>query len=115
MSSHHHQAPANITSARQAHSADIRARERKYLFSMGVRTACFLIAVFVVSGWLRWALIVAAFILPYIAVVIANAGNSKENARRPWFMRLTHRQIESQQNSSEQDESGQSSGPPPNP
>lgn len=40
---------------------------------MGVRTACFILAFFT-GGVLRWVLIAAAFVLPYIAVVAANSG-----------------------------------------
>jgi hypothetical protein len=40
---------------------------------MGIRTLCFVGAVVVGDGWLRWVLIVGAFILPYVAVVMANS------------------------------------------
>ena len=48
---------------------------------MGIRTACFIAAVLVwhVSGWLSGVLIVAALVLPYVAVVMANAASSKED------------------------------------
>jgi Protein of unknown function (DUF3099) len=39
---------------------------------MGIRTLCFLGAIVVGSGWLRWSLVAAALILPYFAVVMAN-------------------------------------------
>lgn len=45
---------------------------RKYLFSMGLRTICFVLAV-VFTGPARWVCVVLAVILPYIAVVVANA------------------------------------------
>ena len=48
----------------------------RYLVSMGVRTACFLLAV-VVHGPLRWMFVLAAIVLPYIAVVFANAGRER--------------------------------------
>ena len=48
----------------------------RYLVSMGVRTACFLLAV-VVHGPLRWVFVLAAIVLPYIAVVFANAGRER--------------------------------------
>jgi Protein of unknown function (DUF3099) len=67
-------ASVNITSARPSKSADIRSREVRYLISMGVRTACFVLAI-VVDGPLRWILIAASFVLPYFAVVIANTAN----------------------------------------
>jgi Flp pilus assembly protein TadB len=63
-----------ITTARRSRSADIRSREVRYLVSMGVRTVCFILAI-VVSGPLRWVFVVAAFVLPYFAVVMANAGS----------------------------------------
>jgi hypothetical protein len=49
----------------------------RYLLSMGIRTACFVLAV-VALGMLHWTvigwgLVIAAVILPYIAVVVANA------------------------------------------
>ena len=40
---------------------------------MAIRTMCFLGAVVVGPGWLRWVLVIGAFILPYIAVVMANS------------------------------------------
>jgi len=48
----------------------------RYLVSMGVRTACFLLAV-VVHGPLRWVFVLAAIVLPYLAVVFANAGRER--------------------------------------
>ena len=36
-------------------------------------------AIFVASGWWRWVLIVAALVLPYVAVVMANASSSKSD------------------------------------
>ena len=62
-----------ITGVRPALSEDQGARTRKYLISMFLRTACFVGAV-IAEGWLRWVLIAGAVFLPYIAVVIANAG-----------------------------------------
>ena len=62
-----------ITSASIALSLDQAGRKRRYLISMSLRTICFIGAVFT-SGNLRWALIFGAIFLPYIAVVIANAG-----------------------------------------
>jgi hypothetical protein len=44
---------------------------------MGVRTACVVAAIFV-PGWPRWVLIAGAVVLPYFAVVMANAGRENE-------------------------------------
>lgn len=65
-----------ITTAPAARSADIAARQRRYLMSMAIRTVCFVGAVAVGPGWLRWVLIVGAVFLPYVAVVLANAAPS---------------------------------------
>jgi hypothetical protein len=52
-------------------------RMRRYLVSMGIRTVCFILAVVALAGlhWtlIGWALVVAAVLLPYVAVVMANA------------------------------------------
>lgn len=66
-----------ITSAQRSLSAEQSGRTRKYLISMGIRTACVIGAIFV-PGWPRWVLIAGAVILPYLAVVIANAGKSHD-------------------------------------
>jgi Protein of unknown function (DUF3099) len=56
-------------------------RIRRYLISMGIRTICFILAVVALAGlhWtlIGWTLVVAAVILPYIAVVMANATRSR--------------------------------------
>lgn len=75
-------ASIRITSATTGRSADIGARQRRYLLSMMVRTVCFVLAVVVAltggPGWLLWTLLAGAFILPYVAVVMANAGASTD-------------------------------------
>jgi Protein of unknown function (DUF3099) len=70
-------APVVITSARASRSDDIRRRQVRYLISMGIRTACFVL-VFVVHGPARWAFLVGSLVLPYVAVVIANASSSRQ-------------------------------------
>jgi hypothetical protein len=68
-----------ITGARRGVRDDVNNRTRRYLISMGVRTVCFLLAV-VTDGWLRWALIAAAVVLPYLSVVFANGGRERIEA-----------------------------------
>lgn len=65
--------PISITSAQVAHSEEQPGRAKRYLISMIIRTACFIGAVLTPSPY-RWFLIAGAVLLPYIAVVIANAG-----------------------------------------
>ena len=49
---------------------------------MSLRTLCFVGAVLVGRGWLRWVLIAGALVLPYIAVVMANAVSSNDDGFR---------------------------------
>lgn len=62
-----------ITTARRSPSEDTAARQRRYLFSMALRTLCVVGAVVVGPGWFRWVLIAGAVALPQIAVIAANA------------------------------------------
>jgi Protein of unknown function (DUF3099) len=78
-----HNGPADaesvrITSAHAGHSERVAGRQRRYLVSMGIRTVCFVLAV-VTDGWLRWAFIVAAVVLPYFAVIVANASGEVDD------------------------------------
>jgi len=66
-----------ITTAPTSHGDDIDRRRRRYVISMAIRTVCFLGAVLVGDGWLRWVLVAAAFILPYVAVVMANTASPR--------------------------------------
>jgi len=64
---------------------DQSARMRRYLLSMGIRTACFVLAVFTLTvlHWtvVGWVLVAGAVVLPYIAVVMANATRSQGSVR----------------------------------
>jgi hypothetical protein len=48
---------------------------------MGVRVVCLVLAIFFLTGWLRWVGMAAAIILPWIAVVLANAGPVGDGAQ----------------------------------
>ncbi|MFE9392422.1 DUF3099 domain-containing protein [Streptomyces sp. NPDC006784] len=69
-----------ITGARQGLQEDVRGRQRRYVISMLVRTLAVILTVVLwnVERPLAVATLVIGLILPYIAVVIANAG--RENA-----------------------------------
>ena len=87
--------PVRITTATAGHSADIRSRQRRYVISMGIRTLCFVLAVvFRHVPPLMWAFIVASFLLPYVAVVMANAGSSGESGGVDYFDPTEGRSIE---------------------
>src|SRR5690349_3653854 len=71
--------PVRITTASASRDEDISARQKRYLVAMGFRTVCFVAAIFVTPIWLRVVLIVGALVLPYVAVVMANAGTTKSD------------------------------------
>ncbi len=48
----------------------------RYAISMAIRTVCVVLAV-VVDGPLRWVFVAGAVLLPYVAVVLANAGRER--------------------------------------
>jgi len=69
-----------ITSAAASRNADIALRQKRYLVSMGIRTVCFvgaIVASLLEIHWLWPILIVGALVLPYVAVVMANAATTK--------------------------------------
>ena len=68
-----------ITTAASSRNDDISARQRRYVFSMSIRTLCFIGAVVVGPGVLRWVLVAGAVLLPYVAVVMANAVASRSD------------------------------------
>lgn len=68
--------PISISSAKYAHSEEIPGRMKRYVISMAIRTICFIGAVMAPSPY-RWFLIAGAVLLPYFAVVIANAGQEQ--------------------------------------
>ncbi len=69
-----------ITGARSGLTEDVRGRQRRYVISMLVRTLCVVLTVVLwnVQRELAWLTLALGVLLPYVAVVIANAG--RENA-----------------------------------
>lgn len=68
-----------ITTARSSAAADMKSRQRRYAWSMSIRLVCFVAAVAVGPGVLMWLLIAGAVFLPLFAVVIANAGDQRND------------------------------------
>ena len=76
--------PDVITTAGRSGSEDRRLRQRRYAITQAVRLACFVLAVALpVPLGARLALVVGAFILPWLGVVSANAGPSVDRRARP--------------------------------
>jgi hypothetical protein len=89
--------PVLVTTAGRSPREEQRERERRYLVTMGLRVVCFILAIVLFGVGLRW---VAAFavagslILPWVAVVAANAGPRRTTEQRPsLFHRHPPRQL----------------------
>jgi Protein of unknown function (DUF3099) len=80
-----------ITSTRAPLSDDLSRRARRYMLQMGLRTVCFLGAVFTwgrVPTAVSVTLLIGAVVLPYVAVVLANAGRERPQQADP-FVEIT--------------------------
>lgn len=64
----------------------------RYALAMGIRTACFIL-IFVLHGPWMWVAAGGALLLPYVAVLIANAG--RERLPVAWGTGRTTRPVES--------------------
>ena len=74
----------SVTGVRRGTSDDLAQRQKRYLISMSIRTVSFVLAV-VTHGPVRWIFVAAAVVLPYIAVVMANAvGSGAAQAPTPY-------------------------------
>lgn len=75
----------SVTSLGQSPEDERKARMIKYTIAMTVRVICLILGM-VVQGWLMWVMFAGAILLPYFAVVIANAqgsGKSQPKAQAP--------------------------------
>lgn len=79
-----HPDSVNITDAQPGSSADLRSREKRYGITMAFRVACFIAMIWVPSPY-RWVLLVAAAVLPYVAVIFANQADQRR--QQPPFER----------------------------
>jgi hypothetical protein len=70
-----------ITQAPRPHSDEMDQRIGRYLVSMAIRTICVLLVFFVHNGPARVAFAIGAVFLPYVAVVMANAGYTRKMIR----------------------------------
>lgn len=77
------QEPTVITTAGRSGSEDRRLRQRRYAVTQAIRVSCFVLAVALpVPLVVRLVLIVGALLLPWIGVISANGGPSRENRLR---------------------------------
>lgn len=74
-----------VTDAARSRVEERDERVRRYLWSMGVRTLCFILAVTLLHGWEQWVAIAASLVLPWVAVIVANAGPVRPQRQQPAF------------------------------
>ncbi|WP_076814977.1 DUF3099 domain-containing protein [Pseudofrankia asymbiotica] len=84
------QQPVLITSAADPRHVDIHRRQSQYLFWMACRVLCFVLAVVLFHGWIRFLAVVAALIIPWVAVVVANGGPAPARGRPVGFRPASH-------------------------
>ena len=73
----------SITSAPEPLTDDMARRQKRYLLQMGVRVVCFAVAALSwgrIPMWTSVILLVAAIVLPYTAVLFANAGRERRDS-----------------------------------
>jgi hypothetical protein len=68
-----------ITGARAGLQEDVRGRQRRYVISMSIRTVSVILAASLwnVERYVAMVALVLGAVLPYIAVVVANAGRER--------------------------------------
>jgi len=94
--SHPDEDVVRITTAAGSRAEDISRRQRRYLASMSLRTICFVGAVVAALNDIAWLwpiLIAGAIILPYIAVVAANAAANMSDGFKLRDADFSHREI----------------------
>ena len=66
-----------VTTAAKSPGDELRERQRRYLVTMAVRVVCWILAIVLFGLGLRWEggiAVAASLILPWVAVIAANAG-----------------------------------------
>lgn len=71
--------PVRITTAPISPADEQRVRIRRYVISMGIRTLCFFLAIAFRESWLMWVFLVGAVFMPYVAVVLANTADHRND------------------------------------
>lgn len=75
--------PILVTTAPVSPGDERRTRERRYLITMAVRLVAFIVAIVFATGWIRVIAVILALVLPWVAVVFANAGPAKPAGKAP--------------------------------
>jgi len=78
--------PVLITTAPPNPAAERRARERRYLITMGIRLVCFVLAIVLFELDLKLVAgfaVAGSLVLPWVAVIAANAGPRRTQSSEP--------------------------------
>jgi Flp pilus assembly protein TadB len=78
-----HDEPILVTTAPVSPADERRSRERRYLITMAVRVVAFVVAIVFATGWIRVVAVILALVLPWVAVVLANAGPTRAAREQP--------------------------------
>lgn len=87
--------PVLVTTAGKSPREELRDRQRRYLITMGIRVICFILAIVLFGVGLRWVAafaVAASLILPWVAVIAANAG-PRRVVERPSLYHRDRRQL----------------------
>jgi hypothetical protein len=76
-----------ITTAPVSYDEEYRRRVRRYSITMGTRTVLFLLSVFLLPGAWKAVGIIASLIMPWVAVVAANAAPPRRKEKAPSLYR----------------------------
>lgn len=77
--------PVVITDIASSRTAEIRSRERRYVIAMVFRAVCFVAATLLFHGPARWLAVAVAIMMPWLAVVLANAPAKVKVSRQAAF------------------------------
>lgn len=69
--------PVLITTAAPSRVDEFNDRRNQYILVMSIRVLCFILAVVIPITWLRMVFVVAALVLPWVAVLAANQVKAK--------------------------------------
>lgn len=85
-----------VTTAAKSPRQEQRERERRYLITMGLRVLCFIAAIVLFGVGLRWVAafaVVGSLVLPWVAVVAANAGPRRTVETPALYQRTPPREL----------------------
>jgi hypothetical protein len=99
--------PFLVTTAARSRRDEQRERERRYLVTMAFRTLAFVLAIVLFGVHLYWAAGIAiggSLILPWVAVVMANAGPRRVMESPALYQRGSRRALGGAERTTDEDD-----------